>query len=57
MTEQERQQKYSNLCVLIGDNFMKAKHHDAQFRALVTEADKLLKEPIEEEKKEDEKKS
>lgn len=52
MTLDEKNQKYSNLCVLIGDTFIKAKHYDTTFRNLVKEAEKLLEEQPSEEKNE-----
>lgn len=49
MTQQERDQKYSNLCVQLGDHITKARQHDLAAKKIMLEIEHLLKEPTGEE--------
>lgn len=42
MTEQEKNQRYSNMCLILGDHLMKAAQHDKEAKRLIIEIETFL---------------
>lgn len=51
MTKEELNQRYSNLCVQLGDHLSKARDHELMAKAVVVQIDQLRKQMQEEESK------